>query len=145
VLATARNVLFLLARVMFGCGVRSPLLYLAIASPATWLQSIRPMWWPGADQPAKPVSNATNRQDSRFGHMSVASVPEGRAAGMQRVNLPERSEGKNRPQPIRSHKSAGSRFGARSDPNEVRARAMDGPQSIHHRHADFQYSVMFVY
>ena len=59
-------------------------------------------------------------------------------------------------------KSAGSRFGARSDPNEVRARAMDGPQpqicrekiwthvvrpqgaaqgraaSILHRHADFQ-------
>jgi hypothetical protein len=35
-------------------------------------------------------------------------------------------------------KSAGSRFGARSDPNEVRARAMDGPQPINHRHADFQ-------
>ena len=47
-----------------------------------------------ADQPAKPASDATNRQDSRFGHTSVASVPAGRAAGMQRVNRPERSEGK---------------------------------------------------
>ncbi len=35
-------------------------------------------------------------------------------------------------------KSAGSRCGARSDPNEVRARTMDGPQPINHRHADFQ-------
>ncbi len=57
-----------------------------------------------------PIWCATNRHGRRFGHRSEASVPEGRGAGCTES----------------------------TDPNAVRARAMDGPQPINHRHADCQ-------